>query len=200
MAKDKKGTNSLTKISNILENISENKEYMITEPGTKKDISYNKELHTELNKIGKSKDIKEIVSAERNLIKSDIKFNKGNNISKGTETSLARALVDLEQGAKMITAINDKDYYKRFEDTFSKQSKDRINGLPNDSVHKFINSNITRINNSVVSPKTPIYEKPVLMERVSNMKVAKEEYIKLQAKTLDIKLPEKNKSKEKERD
>jgi len=200
MDKEKKDSNFVSSVTAILGNTLRNKEYMKTELGTKKDISYNKELHAELKKVAKSKDINDIISVERVLIISDIASNKENQISKGTETSLTAALIDLEQGAKMITAINDKEYYKQFEDTFSKQPKNRINGLPKDSVHQFINSHITRINNSIISPKTSNYEKPVLMERVENLKVTKEEYMKLQAKTLDMKLPEKNKSKEKERD
>ena len=201
MAKDKKGSSSIKRVTMLLEDISNNKECIKTEPSTKIDISYNKELHTELKEIGKSKDVSLIINAERVIIEDKIERSKSEGtFNKGSDKSLNESIKDLSMALNSLDKVYDKKWYKSFDANITDKKVDRINGVPRDPVHRFIDSNITRVNNSIISSTANKNERNILVERVSNMKVAKIEYMKLQAKTLDIDLPEKSKRLEKERD
>ena len=201
MAKDKKGSSSIKRVTMLLEDISNNKECIKTEPSTKIDISYNKELHTELKEIGKSKDVSLIINAERVIIEDKIERSKSEGtFNKGSDKSLNESIKDLSLALNSLDKVYDKKWYKSFDANITDKKVDRINGVPRDPVHRFIDSNITRVNNSIISSTANKNERNILVERVSNMKVAKIEYMKLQAKTLDIDLPEKSKRLEKERD
>ena len=201
MEKAKKNAIGIKKISNILENISENKENMKTEQSIKKDIAYNKELHTELKEIGKSKDVSLIINAERVIIEDKIDRSKSEGtFNKGSDKSLNESIKDLSLALNSLDKVYDKKWYKSFDANITDKKVDRINGVPRDPVHRFIDSNITRVNNSIISSTANKNERNILVERVSNLKVAKNEYMMLQAKTLDIELPEKSKRLEKERD
>ncbi len=201
MAKDKKYSGSIKRVTMLLEDISNNKEYVKTEPSTKIDVSYNKELHNELKEIGKSKDVSLIINAERVIIEDKIDRSKSEGtFNKGSDKSLNESIKDLSLALNSLDKVYDKKWYKSFDANITDKKVDRINGVPRDPVHRFIDSNITRVNNSIISSTANKNERNILVERVSNMKVAKNEYMKLQAKTLDIDLPEKSKRLEKERD
>ena len=201
MEKDKKGSSSIKRVTMLLEDISNNKECIKTEPSTKIDISYNKELHTELKEIGKSKDVSLIINAERVIIEDKIERSKSEGtFNKGSDKSLNESIKDLSMALNSLDKVYDKKWYKSFDANITDKKVDRINGVPRDPVHRFIDSNITRVNNSIISSTANKNERNLLIERVSNLRVAKIEYMKLQAKTLDIDLPEKSKRLEKERD
>lgn len=201
MEKEKKDAIEISKIVNILENISENKENMKTEQSTKKDIAYNKELHSKLKEIGKSKDVSLIINAERVIIEDKIDRSKSEGtFNKGSDKSLNESIKDLSMALNSLDKVYDKEWYKSFDANITDKKIDRIKGVPRDPVHRFIDSNITRVNNSIISSTANKNERNILVERVSNMKIAKNEYMQLQAKTLDIDLPEKSKRLEKERD
>jgi len=201
---DKNNNKQTLLLSNVIASLvklDKNKENTKDTPDKKFDMSENKILLSNLKKVGSSKDPSIIINTERLLIQDKIASHKKNNTyNKGTNTSLSNSLNDLNKSLISLNDVYDKDYYRRLDTTLSDQKRDKTDGLPIDRVHRFINSNITRINNAIIASEDPNYKRDILTQRVTNMKTAKNEYKKLQAKALDINLPERSKSKERERD
>lgn len=109
------------------------------------------------------------------------------------QTSIKEAIKEVDGAEKALNIVKNKEAYQIVNDAHSPKDKDRKNGLPQDAFHVFINSHRTRLGNRIRSVEASFEERLLLKERYSNMDIALKEYIKLQAKALDITLPEKSK-------
>lgn len=147
--------------------------------------------------IGKSKNLNDILNMERILLRSELSRCTDTAVDKGRVTSLTNAIDDLNKAANGLELVNDRDKYKESSKIISSHDIDRKNGIPRDKVHRFIDSHITRLNNNLIFSGNSFEEKLLTKERVSNMSILKKEYMKLQAKALDIPIPEKSREIEK---
>lgn len=140
---------------------------------------------------GKSKNLSDILNIERMILYSELSRCADALIDKGRITSLTNAVDDLNKASDGLTLVLDEQKYKESCEIVSSHNIDRKNGIPRDKVHRFIDSHITRLNNSLIFSSASFEEKSLTKERLSNMKILKNEYMNLQAKALNILLSEK---------
>lgn len=156
------------------------------------DLSLSR-LHTELINIGRSKDIDNILGAERYLIRLELNRCPDNEFYKAVRSSLSTAVNDLDQAAEILKMVKNPLEYKIFNRGVSQKDIDRKNGLPRDAFHRFVDSNKTRLGNRIISTDATGFQRKVLIERHSYMNIIKQEYMKLQSKALDIPILQKSK-------
>lgn len=149
-------------------------------------------LYKELSDIGASKNIDNILSAERYLIRVELNRCPDDDVNKAVRTSLSTAIKDLDQAAEMVKMVKEPNEYAILNKGVSQKNIDRKNGLPRDAFHRFVDSNKTRQGNRIISADAVGFQRKVLIERHSHMDILKKEYMKLQVKALDIATPEKS--------
>lgn len=150
---------------------------------------------TLIGNIGTSKDVGMIINAERVILRHEAQFYGKANPQ--ALKSINEAVKELDGASKALNIVQDKDKYQAVNDAHSPKDKDRKNGLPKDAFHVFTNSHKTRLGNRIRSIEASFEERLLLKERYNNMQVAQKEYMILQAKALDIPLPEKSRQIEK---
>lgn len=154
-----------------------------------------KSIATDMEQIGESQNPHIIITAERLMLRHEAQFYGKANPQ--ALKSINEAVKELDGASKALNIVQDKDKYQAVNDAHSPKDKDRKNGLPKDAFHVFTNSHKTRLGNRMRSIEASFEERLLLKERYNNMQVAQKEYMILQAKVLDIPLPEKSRQIEK---
>lgn len=103
--------------------------------------------------------------------------------------SLQAAIDSLKTEVKgAITTADVPEDYKKAALTHS--SKRQYMGVPIDGCHEALNSHVTRLENRIRTVGVPVPEKRSLIARKENIKQAKQLYVAMQHKALDITPPE----------
>lgn len=110
-----------------------------------------------INIIGATRDIEIIISAERVILRHETQFYGTDNPQ--ALKSLNEAIKELDAASEALIVVKDKYLYQAANKTHSVKDKDRINGLPKDVFHDFINSHKTRIGNRIRSIEASLEER-----------------------------------------
>jgi hypothetical protein len=129
--------------------------------------------------IGRSGDLKTILTAERALLTNELE-RYGNSV--GMKSSLGSALEEIKQAEKMHDIAQNKDRYREVDELYQRP-KNRRRGLPYDEARQFFNAHNTRLLNQDRSRLSET-EKKTLSARRTNMRIAEKAYIALQQKAL----------------
>ena len=102
--------------------------------------------------------------------------------------SLQTAIDSLKTEVKgaIKTAEIPEDYKKA---ALTHSSKRQYMGVPIDGCHEALNSHVTRLENRIRTVGVPVPEKHILIARKENIKQAKQLYVAMQHKALDITPP-----------
>ncbi len=145
-----------------------------------------KNIASIVENIGISEELNIIINAERVILRHEAQFYGKDNPQ--ALKSITEAVKELDGASDALMVVQDKHLYQAANKTHSVKARDRINGLPKDAFHVFTNSHKTRLGNRIRSIEASFEERLLLKERYNNMQIAQKEYMKLQAKALDITL------------
>ena len=98
-------------------------------------------------------------------------------------TVLKTALLQRDDAGKALGIVVFPEAYRKATDTYS--SKRIENGLPLDGFREFIKSHTTRLTNRLAGQLSG-HEKEIVRQRKANLLVAKEVYVALQKKALEL--------------
>lgn len=136
-----------------------------------------------VRRVGKTGDMGLILSAERDILRNDLRFY-GN--SAGMRGSLKTALQELGHAEAMLPVVNDANLYMAVDASHG-NPKSRIGGLPRDAAKQFFTSHNARLLNADKSRLTET-EKRIIDARRHNIRVAGLAYTALQEKALGVDL------------
>ena len=152
-----------------------------------------KKMSNIVKSVSKSGNIPQILDLERHIINGEIKYAKEVNIyERGRDTSLNAALQGVDKALNTFNQVTDKDKYKAVHELMSDNKIDRVKGLPKDAVHRFIDSQSSRIMTSIKSFSGTKQEQQLLVNRSASLSVARKGYMELQAASLGINISEKH--------
>ena len=163
---------------------------------TVNNTNYNstvKEMSNIVKSVAKSGNINQVLDLERHIIIGETKYAKEVNIyERGRDTSLSAALQGADKALNTFNQVTDKDKYKAVHELMSDNKIDRVKGLPKDAVHRFIDSQSSRIMTSIKSFSGTKQEQQLLVNRSASLSVARKGYMELQAASLGINISEKH--------
>jgi hypothetical protein len=139
-----------------------------------------------IRSIGRTGDIGLILSAERQILRNEMRFY-GN--SAGMRGSLKSALQELDQAEKMLPLVHDSGLYLAVDASHA-NPKSRANGLPRDAARQFFAAHNVRLLNADRTRLTET-EKRILEARRNNIRVASMSYVALQEKALGVDIRQK---------
>ncbi len=142
----------------------------------KDEAMVQKQMVKIIQEIGKTRDIKLIMSAERAINIHELQFY---NNSKPMESSLKQTLTSINITNNAIEVIQNKpDEYKIRAQSYQ-EPKNNINNLPNDEARQFFKSQLARFVNMSKSPLSND-KKATIDARKLNINLAVEIYIEMQ--------------------
>jgi hypothetical protein len=140
-----------------------------------------------------SNDLQTIIQAQLTYVKHDLAFCN----DKYSAGSFQNSITDLQDSLNSLTLFGKQGVYADADKTYStRRSTDRVDNLPKDVVYKTLTSEITRLANSIKSNMPSPIEREFTLQRMENMRHARELYKQMQKKVLGY-VP-KVRSKEKE--
>lgn len=131
-------------------------------------------------KIAATRDIAVLLTLERLALQQEIQFYAN---SAEEHNSIKTALQQLGDADNALLIVVDAESYRKAMTTYS--SKRIENGLPLDGFREFIKSHTTRLTNRLAGQLSGP-EKELLRQRKKNLHVAKEEYVILQKRALEV--------------
>jgi hypothetical protein len=142
------------------------------------------ETLAEFERIGKTRDIDLIVSAERlTLTREQLLYSQND---KSILPSLNAANTDMIVIESSIGVVRQHEKYQAAAATYHPRKK--AHGVVADGCHEAMNGHITRLGNRISAVSVSGPEKEILRRRQTNMRVAKELYITMQRAALDTAL------------
>lgn len=155
------------------------------------------EMTNDLRSMSKSKDIVGILNFERAVLKYELSKCSDIPQDQGKITSLGTAVRDLDKAREVFDNVFNPEKYKEIVSSYSEQKIDRTkDGLPRDAFHRFIDSHITRLGNRLIHDDGSFEKRNFIKTRRESVSFAKQEYMNLQSKALNIPIPEKSKDRE----
>jgi len=100
------------------------------------------------------------------------------------QSSLSAAIRGCEDALRALEVVNNAAFYKEAEKTHPTRPDLRIENCPKDAFHQACISNIARLKNACKVPGISMLEKALFTQRIDNMSVAQEVYLKLQKTAL----------------
>ena len=176
--------------------INEYKTKKVNTEKTNEKKSENKifnQLSGTLKEINKSKNIADMLDAERAMLNYELSNCENIPLNKGRITGLNSAIEDLDKASEMIGYVRNSERYKIQSELYSNHKIDKVNGVPRDAFHRFIDSHKTRLRNKLISADASFEERNYTQERYNLMQAAKKEYMHLQSKALGVTIPSKSK-------
>lgn len=157
-----------------LKDLQESSDYKYTD-------KHRQVLYEELKTIGKSRQIDQILEAEKLFLLND----QSNYIGSSAQgKAIANALSELAAASNAYQKVLSPDSYKEINDNLQSH-KSRSGDLPLDEARQFFKSNSVRILNWDKG-KMSVSERSILEARKANMLTAQTIYIGLQRKALGL--------------
>jgi hypothetical protein len=135
---------------------------------------------SDLKGIGKSGSLENIITAEKSIIKFDLKWYAN---SKSMESSLKGALEELESIETNIGLLADTQKYQHVDVSFGQRKLRDGDDLPLDGARVAFRSHIARLGN-YDKAKSDDHEKATIQARRQNIRIAEKLYIGRQEQTL----------------
>ena len=133
-----------------------------------------------LQEIAAGKDVELLLAVEEITLKQELLFYVNAPEEKNSVTT---AIGQLHEALACLDIVKHAEHYRAATTTFP--GKQKLNDLPLDGFREFIKSHTTRLTNRLAGQLSGP-EKEILRQRKANLLVAKDVYVALQKKALEL--------------